>query len=137
MGNQCSQRCVSSEPATGGGDGAGRLRSHPGRRRGGRDAGAERILYTSHQAASWDSLFAPQTTHAATEEHLARRGVPFTALRNGFHATTLGYYPGDVLETGRLVAPEDGPVSWTAHADLAEAAVAALVDGVLDGVTAL
>ncbi|RAO50221.1 NAD(P)H dehydrogenase (quinone) [Micromonospora noduli] len=35
------------------------------------------------------------------------------------------------------MAPADGPVSWTAHADLAEAAAVALTDdGVLDGVTA-
>ncbi|MEW1589506.1 NAD(P)H-binding protein [Micromonospora vinacea] len=102
-----------------------------------RDAGATRILYTSHQAASRDSLFAAQPTHAATEEHLLSLGVPFTALRNGFYASTLGLSIGTALETGRLVAPADGPVSWTAHADLAEAAAVALTEeGLLDGVTA-
>ncbi|MCG5442757.1 NAD(P)H-binding protein [Micromonospora sp. NIE79] len=102
-----------------------------------RDAGANRILYTSHQAASRDSLFAAQPTHAATEEHLAGLGVAFTALRNGFYASTLSFSIGTALETGQLVAPADGPVSWTAHADLAEAAAVALTeDGVLDGVTA-
>lgn len=100
-------------------------------------AGARRILYTSHQAASKSSLFSPAVTHAATEEHLQRLGVPFTALRHGFYATTLGYYIGGAVETGRFAVPEDGPVSWTAHADLAEAAAAALtVDGLLEGVTA-
>ena len=39
------------------------------------------------------------------------------------------------LETGEIAAPEDGPVSWTAHADLAEAAAVALVDGGPDGPT--
>jgi NAD(P)H dehydrogenase (quinone) len=102
-----------------------------------RAAGAGRVLYTSHQAAAPDSLFAPQLTHAASEEHLAGLGVPFTALRNGFYVSTLGYYVGDALATGRLALPADGPVSWTAHADLADAAVAALTDpGLLDGVTA-
>ncbi|RAO23856.1 NmrA family NAD(P)-binding protein [Micromonospora noduli] len=102
-----------------------------------RAAGASRILYTSHQAASRDSLFAAQPTHAATEEHLAGLGIPFTALRNGFYASTLSFSISTALETGRLVAPADGPVSWTAHADLAEAAAVALTDdGVLDGVTA-
>ena len=101
-----------------------------------RAAGAERILYTSHQAASKDSLFAAQPTHAATEEHLAGLGVPFTALRNGFYANTLGFMIGGALETGQLVAPADGPVSWTDHADLAEAAARALADdGLFDGVT--
>lgn len=100
-------------------------------------AGAERILYTSHQAASRHSQFAPQPVHAQTEEHLAGLGVPFTALRNGFYASALSFYIGDALQTGRLVAPADGPVSWTAHADLAEvAAIAVTQDGALDGVTA-
>ncbi|MEU4334960.1 NAD(P)H-binding protein [Micromonospora lupini] len=99
-------------------------------------AGAKRILYTSHQAASPHSLFPAQLTHAETEEHLAGLGVPFTALRNGFYASTLGYSIGAALETGQLVAPADGPVSWTAHTDLAEAAAIALTDdGVLDGIT--
>ncbi|GAB3692953.1 NAD(P)H-binding protein [Angustibacter aerolatus] len=100
-------------------------------------AGARRVLYTSHQAASPDSLFAPQLVHAATEQHLAQAGTPFTALRNGFYASTLGWYVGDAMTTGRFALPADGPVSWTAHDDLADAAVAALTtDGLLDGVTA-
>ncbi|CAB4916745.1 unannotated protein [freshwater metagenome] len=100
-------------------------------------AGARRILYTSHQAASPTSLFPPQRTHAATEAHLASLGVPFVALRNGFYANALGLLLGDAARSGRLVAPQDGPVSWTAHADLAQAAVAALLDDDLpDGATA-
>lgn len=102
-----------------------------------RVAGAKRILYTSHQAASKVSLFSPAITHAETEEWLAKQGVDFTALRNGFYTSALGFYIGEALETGQLVAPQDGPVSWTAHDDLAEVAAVALVeDGVLDGVTA-
>ena len=101
-----------------------------------RAAGARRIVYTSHQAASADSSFAAQPVHAATQDHLARRGVPFTALRNGFYASSLPFWIGDAATSGRLVAPQDGPVSWTAHDDLAEAAAIALTDdGVLDGVT--
>ncbi|WP_250008825.1 SDR family oxidoreductase [Actinoplanes sp. M2I2] len=101
-----------------------------------RTAGVRRVLYTSHQAASPTSLFAPQHTHAATEDYLTGSGIPFTALRNGFYTNTLGYYLGAALETGRLALPEDGPFSWTAHDDLAEVAAIALAeDGVLDGVT--
>lgn len=101
-----------------------------------RAAGAERILYTSHQAASRQSLFAAQPTHAETEEHLVGLGVPFTALRNGFYASTLAFMITGAVETGRLVAPADGPVSWTAHADLAEVAAVALTEpGLLDGIT--
>lgn len=101
-----------------------------------REAGAQRILYTSHQAASPTSLFPPQKVHAATEEHLMRQGVPYTALRNGFYASTLGSYIGAALRTGTLAVPQDGPVSWTAHEDLAEAAALALTEeGALDGIT--
>lgn len=91
-------------------------------------AGAQRILYTSHQAVSADSLFGPARDHAATEADLAASGVPYTALRDGFHAATVPHLLGRALESGELVAPADGPVSWTTHADLAEAAAAILTD---------
>ncbi|GAA3227613.1 hypothetical protein GCM10017691_18130 [Pseudonocardia petroleophila] len=82
-----------------------------------------------------DSPFAPMPAHAETEDDLRRSGVACTALRNGFYAATAVQLMGQALTTGQLVAPEDGPVSWTAHADLADAAALAL-DGALDGVTA-
>jgi uncharacterized protein YbjT (DUF2867 family) len=101
-----------------------------------RAAGARRILYTSHQAAAEDSLFAPMPDHAATERHLSTTGTPFTALRNGFYAATVARLLGRALETGELIAPADGPVSWTALADLAEAAAIILADeGRIDGPT--
>ncbi|MFC6082119.1 SDR family oxidoreductase [Sphaerisporangium aureirubrum] len=101
-----------------------------------RDAGAKRILYTSHQAAAEDSVFAPMPDHAATEHYLSKTGTPFTALRNGFYAGTVRHLLGRALETGELVAPADGPVSWTTHADLAEAAATILADeGRFDGPT--
>jgi len=101
-----------------------------------RAVGAKRILYTSHQGAAEDSLFAPMPDHAATERHLAATGVPYTALRNGFYAATVRHLVGSALETGELVAPADGPVSWTAHADLAEAAAIVLAEeGRFDGAT--
>ncbi|MGY1941324.1 NmrA family NAD(P)-binding protein [Nocardia gipuzkoensis] len=101
-----------------------------------RAAGARRILYTSHQAAADDSVFAPMPDHAATERYLATTGTPFTALRNGFYAGTVPLLLGRALHTGELLAPADGPVSWTAHADLAEAAAIILADeGRFDGPT--
>jgi NAD(P)H dehydrogenase (quinone) len=43
---------------------------------------------------------------------------------------------GQAAATGKIVVPEDGPVSWTAHADLADAAAIALTGpGRLDGIT--
>ena len=101
-----------------------------------RAAGAERILYTSHQGASADSPFAPMVDHTATERYLAGTGTPFTSLRNGFYATTVPFILGQALTTGEIVAPADGPVSWTTHADLAEAAAIILADpGRFDGPT--
>lgn len=100
-----------------------------------RQARAERILYTSHMGASPDSLFPPMPTHAASEQALQETGLAFTCLRNGFYTSTLLRLLGDAAETGEVVLPEDGPVSWTAHADLADAAVHALTSVDLDGVT--
>ena len=94
-----------------------------------RAAGAGRILYTSHQGSSATSLFPAMITHARTEDHLAGAGVPYVALRNGFYSSTLDTYAEEALTTGRLVAPEDGPVSWTGHDDLAAAAAAVLTGG--------
>lgn len=102
---------------------------------GAKAAGAGRILYTSHMAATPSSLFAPMVDHAATEAALEDSGVAFTSLRNGFYATSALLMLGAAVETGTLSAPEDGPVSWTAHADLAEAATVALTEDSLDGVT--
>ncbi len=98
-------------------------------------AGAQRVLYTSHQAAAAGSAFAPMLDHAATEDHLAVGGTPFTSLRNGFYTSTVALLVGQALATGELLAPADGPVSWTTHADLAEAAAIVLADGGFEGPT--
>jgi len=97
-------------------------------------AGVGRILYTSHQGAKIDSPFAPARDHAATEQLLAESGVPWTALRNGFYAHTVAWLMGPWRETGFIVTPGDGPVSWTAREDAAEAAAIILAsDGSYDG----
>jgi len=98
-------------------------------------AGTRRILYTSHMGANPSSPFPPMPTHAATETALQESGVAFTALRNGYYAASALMLLGNALKTGELAAPEDGPVAWTAHADLAEAAAVALTEGGLDGIT--
>lgn len=100
-----------------------------------KQSGAGRILYTSHMGASPTSLFPAMVTHAATEVALQESGVAFTALHNGFYAATTLFMLGDALKTGELLAPEDGPVSWTTHADLAEVAAIALSGQTLDGIT--
>lgn len=99
-------------------------------------AGARRILYTSHMGAGASSHFQPCRDHAATEDALRASGVPFTSLRNGFYAASAVQFLGHAMESGEVALPADGPVSWTAHADLAEAAAVILADeGRFDGPT--
>ena len=88
-----------------------------------------RILYTSHQGAAADSPFLPARDHAVTEGLLAASGVPWTSLRNGFYAHSLAWLAGPWRETGVIEIPVDGPVSWTARQDAAEAAAVILATG--------
>jgi NAD(P)H dehydrogenase (quinone) len=102
------------------------------------DAGVGRILYTSHQGAALETPFGPGRDHARTEQLLADSGVPWTSLRNGFYAHSLPFLAGPWRETGSIVVPADGPVSWTAREDEAEAAAVILLsDGAYDGPTTL
>src|SRR5919112_1955674 len=101
-------------------------------------ASVGRILYTSHQGAGIDSPFTPARVHAATELLLAESGVAWTSLRNGFYAHSLSWLAGPWRETGVITVPADGPVSWTAREDVAEAAAVVLAsDGGYDGPTTL
>jgi NAD(P)H dehydrogenase (quinone) len=83
-------------------------------------------LYTSHQGTGADSPFHPARDHAATEKLLAGSGVPWTSLRNGFYAHSLGWLLGPWQQTGTIRTPADGPVSWTDRADAAKAAAVIL-----------
>jgi NAD(P)H dehydrogenase (quinone) len=101
-------------------------------------AGVGRILYTSHQGAALDSPFRPARDHAATERLLAGSGIAWTSLRNGFYAHSLNWMLGPWRETGSISVPADGPVSWTAREDAAEAAAIILAsNGGYDGPTTL
>lgn len=95
-------------------------------------SGAQRLFYTSHAGAAPDSPFPPMPNHHATEAMLRGSGVPATVLRNGFYADSAVMLLGDAVQTGELAAPQDGPVDWTTHADLATGAAAALADPDLD-----
>ena len=54
-------------------------------------------------------------------------------MRNGFYAHSLAWLLGPWRETGEIVAPEDGPVSWTHREDAAEAAAVILAGRTVDG----
>ena len=99
-------------------------------------AGAKRVVYTSQISSSPTSAFIPGITHGKTEAVLRESGLPFTALRNGFYATTALGFLENAIKAGELIAPEDGKFSWTGHDDLAEAAATVLMnDGRFDGAT--
>ena len=124
---------VSSNARASGGD---PLAQHRAAIAAARSVGARRLVYTSHMGASPTSAFSPMHDHAATETLLADSGLAWTALRNGFYASTVPQLVGDAAATGRLVAPVDGKVAWTAHADLAACAARILADeGRFDGPT--
>lgn len=101
-----------------------------------RGAGARRVLYTSHMGARIGSPFLPADQHAGTEADLAASGIAYASLRHGFYAESCLHMIGDGLRSGELRTPEDGPISWTARADLAEAdaAIVAAI-GAWDGIT--
>ncbi|MFF3571602.1 NAD(P)H-binding protein [Nocardia jiangxiensis] len=112
------------------------VRQHRAAIEGAVAAGAQRILYTSHAGANPHSHFEPCRNHAATEEILRTCGVPYTALRNGFYISSALRFFEHATESGRITVPADGPVAWTAHDDLAEAAAAILAgEGSFDGPT--
>lgn len=97
-------------------------------------AGVGRILYTSHQGAALDTPFGPGRDHAATEQLLAESGIAWTSLRNGFYAHSLTWLMGPWRDTNVIAVPLDGPVSWTAREDAAEAAAVIIAsDGQYNG----
>jgi NAD(P)H dehydrogenase (quinone) len=97
-------------------------------------SGVGRILYTSHQGAHPDTPFKPGRDHAATEQLLARSGVAWTSLRNGFYSHSLHWLMGRWEQTGIVSVPADGPVSWTSREDAAEAAAVVIAsNGAFDG----
>ncbi|MFC1438926.1 SDR family oxidoreductase [Streptacidiphilus sp. N1-10] len=91
-------------------------------------AGVGRILYTSQMGAAHDSRFQACRDHAATEDLLRATGLPWTALRNGFYASSALQFLRSARHSGDIALPADGPVAWTGHDDLAEATAAILLD---------
>lgn len=124
---------ISSNAAATGGD---PLAQHATALRAANKVGVTRIFYTSHVASAATSRFPPARHHAATEQMLAQSGLAWTALRHGFYADSGLSMNARGLAAGEIVGPEDGPVAWTTHDDLAAADAALLTsDTVIDGPT--
>lgn len=98
-------------------------------------AGAGRVLYTAHMGASPTSPMPPMPDHFATEVILRDCGVAWTSLRNGFYASTVPVLLAGAWHSGELRLPEDGPVAWTTHGDLADVTALALTSDPFDGIS--
>ncbi len=60
-------------------------------------------------------------------------GIAFTSLRSGYYTASALMMIGDAIKTGKSITPEEGPVAWTAHFDLAEAAATIISEQNLHG----
>lgn len=122
----CAEQVLIVSGSTMGADG---VRQHGNAIQAAKDAGAKRILYTSHQGKGKASIFVPtRENHVPTDALLADCGVPYVSLQNGFYAESALFQLRGLKQTRTVELPADGPVSWTARADLAEAAVAVLLE---------
>ena len=117
---------VSSNARANGGD---TLAQHRAAIEAARAVGVDRVVYTSQMAASATSLFPPMLDHAATEAMLRDSGLPWTALRHGFYASSGLMLTGEGAAKGVIEAPAAGAVAWTTHDDLAEADAIFLTQG--------
>jgi NAD(P)H dehydrogenase (quinone) len=91
------------------------------------DAGVGRVVYTSFLSAAPDATFTLARHHWLTEEHLRARGLPHTILRDNLYLDVFPYFVG---ADGVIRGPAgDGRVGAVARDDIADAAVAVLIDG--------
>ena len=89
-------------------------------------AGVAHLVYTSFFGAAPDCTFTLGRDHYATEEHIRASGMAFTFLRDNFY---VDFLPAMVGEDGVIRGPAgDGRVAAVAQDDVADAAVAVLLD---------
>ncbi|HEX4731344.1 MAG TPA: SDR family oxidoreductase, partial [Solirubrobacterales bacterium] len=99
-----------------------------------KEAGVERIVYTSFLGAAEDSTFILGRDHWATEQAIREAGVAFTFLRDSFYMDFIPYFAGPE-RTFRGPAA-DGRLSPVSRDDVAAVAVEVLAaPGSHDGKT--
>jgi NAD(P)H dehydrogenase (quinone) len=108
-------------------------------------AGVQRIVYVSFVGASADATFTLARHHWRTEQHVRSTGIAFTFLRDNLYQDALPYWVSANPAGSGSLGPEcvirgpagDGRVGLVARDDIADAAVAVLVDssGLSDGET--
>ncbi|NMM88423.1 NAD(P)-dependent oxidoreductase [Rhodococcus sp. SRB_17] len=96
-------------------------------------AGVGFIAYTSILGAQ-DTPMKLAAEHKATEDVLAKSGVPFAVLRNGWYWENFTNDLAGVIERGALVgAGADGKIAAAARADYADAAAVVVTTDGHDG----
>lgn len=89
-------------------------------------AGVDHVIYTSFVGAAPDATFTLARDHWHTEQHLERSGMHWTFLRDSLYADFLPMLVGD---DGVIRGPAaDGRVALVAQDDVADAALAVLLD---------
>jgi uncharacterized protein YbjT (DUF2867 family) len=89
-------------------------------------AGVGRLVYTSFVGAAPDCVFTFGRDHFHTEEHVRASGVGYTFLRDSIY---LEYVPFFASAEGLIQGPAgDGRFAGVARDDIADVAVAALLD---------
>ena len=92
-------------------------------------AGVRRIVYTSFLQARPDSTFTLGRQHALTEQRIRETGVRATFLRHGFYADFVPFFATPQAGGAVIAAPAgDGRASFVSRDDLADVAVAVLLD---------
>jgi uncharacterized protein YbjT (DUF2867 family) len=96
-------------------------------------AGVARIVYTSFTGAAPDAVFSFARDHWHTEQHIRETGVGFTFLRDNLYMDLLPAFADD---EGVIRGPAgEGRAGVVARDDIADAAVAVLLDHAHDGKT--
>ncbi len=103
-----------------------RLRQHYAFIDGAVRAGVRHLVYTSFAAAAKDAVFTLGRDHWHTEQYVRDQGLTFTFLRDSLYADFVPMLAGP---DGVIRGPAgDGAVSVVAQDDIADVAVALLVD---------
>ena len=90
-------------------------------------AGVRRIVYISFVGAAAEATFTLARHHWRTEQHIRSTGIAFTFLRDNLYQDVLPYFVG---ADGVIRGPAgNGRVGFVARDDIADVAVAVLLDG--------
>ena len=105
-----------------------RIRQHKAAIDAARAAGVKFIAYTSFTNASANSLFTFARIHAETEAYIKASGLAYRFLRDNQYAENIASTVAHAKETGTFaVYGSKGRVAYVTRADVAKAAVAALL----------